>query len=71
MSGPAMEDRKALKKHVVHSPEILLTFPYDPVGLAGEKWELRHGSCGGTICIGLSTMPCPLWTMMRRWRRGR
>lgn len=39
----AMEGRKALKNHVVHSPEILLTFPYDPVGLAGEKLELRHG----------------------------
>lgn len=39
----AMEGRKALKEHVVHSPEILLAFPYDSDGLAGEELELRHG----------------------------
>lgn len=34
-----MEGRKVLKEHGVQSPKILLTFPYDPDGLAGGELE--------------------------------
>ena len=38
----AMEGRKVLKEFGVQSPEALLTFPYDPAGLAGGELELWH-----------------------------
>lgn len=37
---PAMEGRKVLKEHGVPSPETLLTFPYDPAGLASGELEV-------------------------------
>lgn len=49
----AMEGRKVLREHGVQSPETLLTFPYDPAGLASRELELcGTRSCGGTTCIG-------------------
>ncbi|OFQ45923.1 hypothetical protein HMPREF3169_02365 [Corynebacterium sp. HMSC08C04] len=38
----AMEGRKVLKEHGVQNPETLLTFPYDPAGLAVGELELWH-----------------------------
>ena len=38
----AMEGRGALKEYGVQSPEVLLTFPYNPAGLAGGELELWH-----------------------------
>lgn len=38
----AMEGREVLKEYRVQSPEVLLTFPYDPAGLAGGELELWH-----------------------------
>ena len=38
----AMEGRKVLKEYGVQSPEVLLTFPYDPAGLADGELELWH-----------------------------
>ena len=38
----AMEGRKVLKEDGVWAPEALLTFPYDPDGLAGGELELWH-----------------------------
>lgn len=38
----AMEGRKVLKEYGVQSPEVLLTFPFDPAGLAGGELELWH-----------------------------
>ena len=35
-----MEGRKVLKEYGVQNPEALVTFPYDPVGLAGGELEL-------------------------------
>lgn len=35
-----MEGRKVLKEHGVQSPEVLLTLPYDPAGLADCELEL-------------------------------
>ena len=38
----AMEGREVLKECGVQSPEVLLTFPYDPAGLAEGELELWH-----------------------------
>lgn len=38
----AMEGCEVLKEHRVQSPETLLTFPYDPAGLADGELELWH-----------------------------
>ena len=38
----AMEGREVLKEYGVQSPEVLLTFPYDPAGLADGELELWH-----------------------------
>lgn len=38
----AVEGRKVLKEHGVQSSEALLTFPYDPAGLASRELELWH-----------------------------
>ena len=42
----AMEGRKGLKVHGVQSPEALLTFPYDPAGLADGELELWRSELG-------------------------
>ena len=38
----AIEGREVLKEYGVQSPEVLLTFPYDPAGLADGELELWH-----------------------------
>ncbi|QRP22512.1 hypothetical protein [Corynebacterium macginleyi] len=42
----AMEGRKGLKEHGVQSPEALLTFPYDPAGVADGELELWRSELG-------------------------